>query len=297
MDHKPKKELGQHWLHDQAILKAIIELAEVKPTDTVLEIGPGLGTLTEQLANTAQEVIAVEYDKQLAKQLRQKLQGRTLLKRGTQSQNETWSGVPTGSDPVERGDSEGRDTVPVEVVESDIRRFDLSQLPQDYKVVANIPYYLTGDILRLLTETHNSPSSVTLLVQKEVAERWAAQPGGMSLSAIAAQLFGAVSLGPIVPAALFIPPPKVDSQVIHIVRHADPLFTDVKRELFWRVVKAGFSARRKQLRSSLAGGLHLPKPEIERLLHSAKIEPTTRAQELTLENWHFLTEVYTRGYG
>ncbi len=263
---EPKKELGQHWLTDPAVLQGIVDFAQLRPGDTVLEIGPGLGTLTQVLARSAGRVIALEYDPLLASSLtRQMTQGPTLRN--------------------------------VEVVSADVRTFDLGRLPTGYVVVANIPYYLTGEILRLLTESTNPPRFLTLLVQKEVAERWAARPGQLSLSGIAAQLFGTVTLGRVVEAKYFTPPPKVDSQIVRIDRHVAPLFSDLDKDAFWRLVKAGFSAKRKQLRSSLAGGLHLPKGEIESILVNAKLPSTARAQELALKDWACLTQCYTETQG
>jgi 16S rRNA (adenine1518-N6/adenine1519-N6)-dimethyltransferase len=263
---EPKKALGQHWLQDVTVLQGIVDFARVSSDDTVLEIGPGLGTLTRLLARLARKVIALEYDPLLASQL-------------------------------SRSSREDPSLQNVDVVSGDIRTFDLGKLPLDYVVVANIPYYLTGEILRLMTESNNPPVSMTLLVQKEVAERWAAEAGQMSLSAIAAQLFGNVALGPPVPAHFFTPPPKVDSQAVRIIRHTQPLFSDLDHKLFWRVTKAGFAAKRKQLRSSLAAGLHLPKEEVDNLLEKACIPPTARAQELTLKDWDRLAQCYTEFQG
>jgi 16S rRNA (adenine1518-N6/adenine1519-N6)-dimethyltransferase len=262
----PKKELGQHWLHDGAVLQGIVDFAEIGSEDTILEIGPGLGTLTQVLARSAGKVIALEYDALLASQLSRRTREEKAL------QN-------------------------VEVVSVDVRAFDLGQLPADYAVVANIPYYLTGEILRLLTESTNPPRSLTLLVQKEVAERWAARPGQLSLSGIAAQLFGTVTLGGVIEAKYFTPPPKVDSQAVRVDRHRTPLFPSLDHDTFWRLVKAGFSAKRKQLRSSLAGGLHLPKEQVESILANAKLPSTARAQELALKDWACLAQCYTEVQG
>lgn len=256
IDPRPNKNLGQHWLHDNAALDAICDAAELTPGDTVLEIGPGLGTLTKKLAEKAEKVIAVEFDPHLAKQL----PGR----------------VKAGN---------------VEVVHSDILKFDLTQLPEGYKVVANVPYYITSKIVQLLMMSQNPPMRSVLLVQKEVAERMAAMPGDMSILAISAQLFAEVSLGEEVPAYLFTPPPKVDSQVVILHARPAPLFPDVSEEDFFKVVKAGFSAKRKKLRSSLAGGLKVGKPEAEELLKKAEISPDVRAETLTLDSWARLAKV------
>lgn len=253
----PKKSLGQHWLHDPATLAAICNEAQLQPDDIVLEIGPGLGTLTVQLAQRVKQVIAVEFDKTLA----DALPGR----------------VPAAH---------------VQVIHADILRFDLSTLPKNYKVVANVPYYITSKITRLLLESPHPPSLATLLVQKEVAQRMAALPGRMSILAVAAQFYADVKLGPIVPAQLFTPPPEVDSQVITLVRRSQPLFADINTALFFRVVRAGFSEKRKKLRNSLSGGLHLDKQMVENILQTATIDKQARAEQLSLQDWYALTKIY-----
>ena len=251
-----KKELGQHWLHDRTALGAIAESAELAKNDTVLEIGPGLGTLTSVLAKQAQKVIAVEFDEALARDLPKRAQAGNIT-----------------------------------VVHQDILAYDLTKLPVGYKVVANVPYYITSKIVRLLLESANPPSRVVLLVQKEVAERLAAAPGEMSMLAVSAQFYADVSLGTIIPAELFTPPPKVDSQVV-ILDYKGPQFADVPVDSFFTLVRAGFSERRKKLRSSLAGGLRLPKAEADALLERAGIPADARAQELSLEQWHLLASAY-----
>ncbi len=248
-----KKSLGQHWLTDFGSLAAMCDAAEVQDGDTVLEIGPGVGTLTELLVERADKVVAVEFDEKLAAEL-----------------------------PRRRPESN------LEVVNQDILRFDLTTMPADYKVVANIPYYLTSNLVRVLSESTNQPSYAVLLVQKEVAERVAAGPGAMSLLSVTAQFYWQASTGELVPAKLFTPPPKVDSQILILKRRDTPLFPDVDAKQFFRLVKAGFSNRRKTLLNSLSGGLHLDKPAVSQLLESADITPTARPQELSLEQWHRL---------
>ncbi len=244
-----KKSLGQHWLSDEASLRQICRAAELGSTDIVLEIGPGQGSLTKHLVKRAGRVVAVELDKRLAAKL-------------------------------------ASDATPnLQVVQADILKFDLSRLPADYKVVANIPYYLTSHLLRVLTESARPPAKMVLLVQKEVAERLAARPGQMSLLAAAAQLDYEVELGRVVPAKLFKPPPKVDSQIVILDRRAKPLFNDLDRRAFFNLVKAGFSARRKKLRSALAGGLRLDKAAVDNWLERAGLSGDARAQELDLADW------------
>ncbi len=248
-----KKSLGQYWLHDVVALEAIAEAAEIKPSDTVLEIGPGLGTLTHHLVEQASHVVAVELDKALAQQLKKSFQGQA-----------------------------------VKVVQGDILKFDLGQLPAAYKVVANIPYYLTSNLLRVLSESFNPPSLMVLLVQKEVAQRIAAKPGQMSLLAVSVQLYYSAELGIVVPAEKFRPAPKVDSQVVILRRHAKPLFHDLDTQKFFQIVKAGFSQRRKKLRGSLAAGLAIPKEQADQQLKIAGIDGNLRAQNLSLQDWYDL---------
>jgi 16S rRNA (adenine1518-N6/adenine1519-N6)-dimethyltransferase len=248
-----KKSLGQHWLADPAMLQAIAGAVYIGSDDTVLEIGPGPGTLTAVLAKQAKQVIAVEVDETLAAQL----QERTV--------------APN-----------------VKVIRQDILKFDLTTLPAGYKVVANIPYYLTGHLIRLLSESHNPPAMAVLLVQKEVAQRIAARPGAMSLISVVGQFYWEVSTGIIVPAHLFSPPPKVDSQVLILKRHHASMFDGVRVKDFFRLVSAGFSNRRKTLLNSLSAGLHEDKETVKKLLESADLSPSARPQELSVEDWYEL---------
>lgn len=255
----PKKSLGQHWLRDELSLETMCDMVDVGPTDTVLEIGPGLGTLTKYLLDRANQVVAVEFDDTLAVNLRQNLK-------------------------LEGGPLDSKLTV----VNEDILSFDLTKLPRDYKVVANIPYYLTSNLVRVLSESNNPAVAVALLVQKEVAVRAAARPGSMSLLSVSAQFYWEVSLGPIVPAELFTPPPKVDSQILVLKRRETPLFPGVDTKFFFRLVKAGFSQKRKTLVNALSAGLHLTKDEAKELLDESQIAHHTRAQALDLNQWYAL---------
>lgn len=253
-----KKHLGQHWLRDRFVLDHIADEADVNEHDTVLEVGPGLGTLTSILLARAKQVVSVEFDEDLARKLPGQFPGKNL-----------------------------------QVVHSDILQFDTSELPAGYKVVANVPYYITSKIIQKCMTDANRPSVVTLLIQKEVAERVAAQPGDMSILAVSAQLYAEVSLGDIVPAELFTPPPKVDSQVVTLRTREFALPDGVDEKLFFRVVKAGFSAKRKKLRSSLSGGLAISKPDAEALLDAAGISPESRAEDLSVEEWKSLAAEFT----
>ena len=250
------KSLGQHWLRDRDVLAHIADCADLSADDTVLEIGPGLGTLTSELLRRAGRVVAVEFDGELARKLPAQFPGKNLS-----------------------------------VVNADILKFDLTDLPTGYKVVANVPYYITSKIVQMLMTATNKPSVTVLLVQREVAERLAAEPGQMSILAVSAQVFADVSLGDVVPASMFTPPPKVDSQVVILKTRDASFFTDIDESDFFSVVKAGFSAKRKKLRSSLSGGLKLSKPDTENLLQKAGINPNDRAEMLTLDDWSRLTKI------
>lgn len=246
----PKKSLGQHWLRDRETLAYIAREAEIEEGDTVLEIGPGLGTLTSELLRHARKVIAVEFDPDLARKLPGQFPGKNL-----------------------------------EVINQDILQFDLTRLPAGYKVVANVPYYITSKIVQLLMTAKNKPAVATLLVQKEVAERLAARPGDMSILAVSAQLFAEVSLGEAVPAELFTPPPKVDSAVITLRSRSEPLVAPEEERVFFRLVKAGFSAKRKKLRSSLAGGLGKDKAVVAKYMADAGLHEDVRAEDLSIPQW------------
>ena len=233
-----------------------MESGDIKPGDTVLEIGPGLGTLTVKLLAKANKVIAVEIDESLATKLAQTLTQDNL-----------------------------------EIINQDILGFDLDSLPKGYKVVANIPYYITSKIVKFLMSAQNRPDVVVLLTQKEVAERIAAKPGKMSILAVSTQIFAEPDLGVVVLPEMFTPPPKVDSQVVILHTRSKPLMSDENMKAFFRVVKAGFSAKRKKLRTSLAGGLRMSKPEAERLVEAANIDPNARAETLSMSDWTRLSQI------
>lgn len=255
----PKKSLGQHWLRDRNILTSIVDAAGIRPDDIVLEIGPGLGTLTSVLLERAKKVIAVEFDKDLARKLPAQFPGKNLV-----------------------------------VKNEDILTFDLTTLPPNYIVAANVPYYITSKIVQKLMTAENKPRTAVLLVQKEVAERLAAEPGDMSLLAVSAQVYARVSLGIEVPRQYFTPPPEVDSQVVILETRPEPLIAATDEQRFFRLVRAGFAERRKKLRSSLAGGLHLEKAAVDELLQKANINSEARAQELSITDWQNLLKHTTQ---
>jgi len=249
----PKKSMGQHWLNDEFSLEAICEAAAVTSDDVVLEIGPGLGSLTKLLVAKAKRVIAIEFDEKLAAALPMRI----------------------GADNLE-------------VISQDILTFDFTTMPANYKIIANIPYYLTNNLIRAISETSNSPQIATILVQKEVAQRAAAKPGAMSLLSVTAQFYWEVSLGEEVAAELFVPPPKVNSQILIMNYRSKPLFDGIDEREFFRVVKSGFAQRRKTLLNSLSNGLHIDKETIEQVCTENDIDSGRRAQTLSLQEWHRL---------
>lgn len=247
------KSLGQHWLTDLSALADIADAADISLDDVVVEIGPGTGTLTHLLVRRAKQVIAVEFDAKLARELPRRVEADNLR-----------------------------------VVTQDILSFDFSVLPAGYKVVANIPYYLTSNLIRVMSESSNPPQTAVILIQKEVAERVCAKPGDLSLLSVTAQYYWDVSLGTLVPAALFTPPPKVDSQVLIMHFRTEPLFGDIDTKVFFRLVKAGFGQRRKTLLNSLSAGLHISKEDVQTVCDGIDIDTRRRAQTLTLAEWHSL---------
>jgi 16S rRNA (adenine1518-N6/adenine1519-N6)-dimethyltransferase len=245
-----KKSLGQHWLNDSASLQKICETANLSSSDIVLEIGPGLGSLTELLISRAKKLYAVELDEALGDKLSTKF------------------------------------TTPnFELIRGDILAFDLTKLPAGYKVVANIPYYLSSKLLRVLSESTNPPSLIVLLVQKELAERVGAEPGDMSLLSVSTQFYWQVELRDIITADKFNPKPKVDSQVILMTRRSSFPFDLAEQRKFFQLVKAGFAARRKTLENSLAGGLRVDKGSLIEVLNQAQLDPKLRPQTLSIEEW------------
>jgi 16S rRNA (adenine1518-N6/adenine1519-N6)-dimethyltransferase len=253
MEDRPKHSLGQHWLYDDASLEAMVQAAHVTRGDTVLEIGPGPGTLTAKLVDVAQQVVAVEVDEGLANSLPSRIASDNL-----------------------------------QILCEDILKFDLGRMPQNYKVVANLPYYLTSHILRLLCESKTPFSEAALLVQKEVAERVCAKPGNCSLLSISVQFYTEASLGRVVPAELFTPPPRVDSRILALRYLKEPRYPDVDTKLFFQIVKAGFSQRRKTVLNSLSAGLQLDRKTTTEILEGVGVHPGIRAQALNLDQWYGL---------
>lgn len=263
---RPKKSLGQNFLIDNPALDKIVRAADVTADDVVLEIGPGLGSLTQHLAAIAKRVIAVEIDGNLIPVLHSQLADRSN----------------------------------VEIVQGDILKIDPATLLREastYKVVANIPYYITSGIIRHLLEASITPSLLVLTIQQEVAERIIAQPDDMNLLAVSVQFYGSPRIVTNIQAGAFYPAPKVDSAVVRIDLDANPRVEVKSVDTFFSVVKAGFSQKRKQIHNSLVGGLGKPREEIDRLLQAGNIDPKRRAETLTLEEWAGLANLVDQGSG
>ena len=265
---KNNKSLGQHWLRDREILDAIAFSAEIEDGDFVLEIGPGLGTLTSSLLKFAGKngrVLSIEFDENLAKKLPAQFPGKNL-----------------------------------EIINADFLDFDLSELPKNYKVAANVPYYITSKIVEKLLTSENKPSVAALLVQKEVAERMAAKAGELSILAIASQIYAEVSLDILVPREFFTPPPKVDSQVVVLKSREHNLIEifnsknncEVSEREFFRIVKAGFAAKRKKISKSLSANLAISKERTAEILEACEISPDLRAQDLKIEEWFKIAKIF-----
>jgi len=265
---RPRKGLGQNFLVDEAVLRRIIAVAEIAPGDCIVEVGAGLGTLTAALIEHGGRVIAVEVDERLAEVLRSRL-----------------------------GDSPGLTVFVGDILEAQIDellRDAWSTPPAEYKVVANIPYYITSALLRHLLEGRPRPGLIVLMVQKEVAQRIVAQPGDMSLLAVSVQFYGQASIAARVPARAFYPAPKVDSAIVRIQTHPRLALSPNEVEPFFRIVRAGFSQRRKQLHNALAHGLALSPPVVSEAMGEAGIETRTRAQALSVEQWIALYRAFLK---
>jgi len=256
----PKKSLGQNFLVDEAALVKVVEAADLARADTVLEIGPGVGSLTRHLAAAAGRVVAVELDEALLPALQEVLK------------------------PYRN----------VEIISGDILRLQPSAfiLQPSYKVVANIPYNITSAVLRHLLEAETKPSLVTLTVQREVAQRLCAQPDEMSLLAVSVQFYSAPRLVARIPAGAFYPRPEVDSAVVRLEVFQSPPIAVADTGRFFQIVKAGFSQKRKQLRNSLSAGLRLEAEQVEAWLAQAGVNSQRRAETLTLEEWGALARLY-----
>jgi 16S rRNA (adenine1518-N6/adenine1519-N6)-dimethyltransferase len=264
---RPDKRLGQNFLMDTAALERIVDSAGVVENDTVLEIGPGLGSLTRYLAVAARQVVAVELDARLLPVLAQVLD-------------------PYPNVRVVEGDILGLN--PVDLIAPG--NHSSAQPVQTYRVVANIPYYITSSLIRHLLEADIRPICMVLTVQQEVGERICAVPGEMNLLALSVQVYGRPRIATNIPAGSFYPAPKVDSSVVRVDLYSQPMIPAPWLDFFFRLAKAGFSQKRKTLRNSLSGGMRWTKTKTEDLLQSAGIDPIRRAETLSLEEWGLLVE-------
>ena len=260
-DLRPSKGLGQNFLQDNQALQKIVNAADLNPEEAVLEIGPGLGSLTRYLALSARSVTAVELDRKLFPAM------ESIL-------------APYKN---------------IRLVQGDILKINPAELIEEagYVVVANIPYYITSVVIRHLLEADHRPSRMVLTVQKEVAERICADPGKMSLLALSVQVYGKPVIGDIIPAGAFYPQPKVDSAVLCIDLYPQPKIPSDKLDIFFSIIKAGFSQKRKTLRNALSGGLRITTEESEGLLSAASIDPKRRAETLNLEEWGRLVRIFS----
>ena len=290
----PKKSLGQNFLLDEAALRAVVDAAELTADDTVLEIGPGLGMLTQGLAARVARVVAVELDDRLISVLRAAFVTRehvTIIHGDILTLDPALLVGPTAgssaADLADSADGASSSHLSAQAVDSD--RVDNDRVDTgrvgDYKVVANLPYYITSPVLRHLLEASTPPKTIVVMVQKEVAERICAAPGALSILAVSVQFYAQPEIIRTVPAAAFYPQPKVDSAVLRLALRPQPAVTDIAPARFFGVVRAGFSQKRKQLLNSLSGGLGLAKPDVEAALVAAAVDPTRRAQTVTLDEW------------
>ena len=263
---RPSKGLGQNFLVDENALHKVVNAAEISSGDLILEVGAGLGSLTQHLSAVAQTVITVELDEKL---------------------------LPVLHETLATCDN-------VKIVVGDILELNPANLllsvdqpvitrQQSYKVVANIPYYITSALIRHLLEAEAQPNSMVLTVQREVAQRICAKPPKMSLLALSVQVYGSPSIAAKIPAGAFYPAPKVDSSVVKIDIFPNPLIPYHLLPMFFRLAKAGFSQKRKTLRNAISAGMAWSKVETEASLNLADIDPQRRAQTLTIKEWERLT--------
>jgi 16S rRNA (adenine1518-N6/adenine1519-N6)-dimethyltransferase len=254
-----RKGLAQHFLVDGGVVKQILAAADLSSEGTVIEVGPGTGVLTEHLVKIARRVIAIELDKHFAEFLKEKYSTIANLT----------------------------------ILNEDVLKTTPSQLLPDaseYTVVANLPYYITGAVIRHFLESPLKPRRMVLMVQKEVAKQITAKPGKMSLLSVSVQVYGNPKIVVKVPSRSFYPAPKVDSAILRIDVYKKPEVKVKSIDEFFEVVKAGFSANRKQLANSLSNGLGLPKAEVLPVLDETDINSKRRAETLTMEEWGLLTE-------
>ena len=252
----PSKRLGQNFLIDKSVLKKIIEAANLKPTDVVLEVGPGLGVLTLELTKHVKKIIAIEKDKRMVEIVKNVLADRN-----------------------------------VKIIHGDILKLDIDSLKIDWplkighwKLVANIPYYLTSPLIRNFLESDKPPELLVLMIQKEVAQRICAKPPKMTLLSVAVQFYAEPKIISYVSKKSFWPQPKVDSAIIKIIPRATPTYGQHTDE-FFKIVKISFSQPRKQIINNLSKGLNLNREKTKEILKKVGIKPTQRPGELAVDKW------------
>jgi 16S rRNA (adenine1518-N6/adenine1519-N6)-dimethyltransferase len=248
----PKKKLGQHFLINRAVSKKILKASGIQPGDVILEIGPGIGNLTQELAREARKVIAVEKDRKMIEVLEKTTKGFKNIK----------------------------------IIQGDILKInsgDYDLKPGKYKIIANLPYYITSPVIRKFLESKNQPEKMVLMIQKEVAQRIVAKPPNMSLLAISVQFYAKPEIITFISKGSFWPQPKVDSAIIQITDiHKNK---KVSRDNFFKIVKAGFSQPRKQIINNFIRGLKADRKKVEQWLFKNSINPERRAETLELQEW------------
>ncbi|MCK5122870.1 MAG: ribosomal RNA small subunit methyltransferase A [Candidatus Pacebacteria bacterium] len=268
-DLKVLKRLGQNFLIDEKVLNEIIRASELNKDDFILEIGPGLGTLTDELVKKCGTVVAIEKDKKMAELIFKEAE------------------LPIGS---------SASRAFLKIINDDILKINLNKLIEEYsknkkyKLISNIPYYITSPVIKLFLENSIQPELIVLLVQKEVAERICAKPGKLSILALSVQIYGEPEIVSYVDKAAFYPEPKVDSAILKIKNIKKEFSEEYYKKLF-KIIKIGFSSKRKKLANNLSAGLYLTKKESEDILQQSNINLNTRAQELSLEEWDKLVKL------
>lgn len=250
---RPNKSFGQNFLVDRAVLQQIVDTAELEQADQVLEVGAGTGVLTRELAHVARRVVAVELEQDML----------TLLEKTT------------------------REYPNIEIIARNLLYLDPQEVfgQERYKLVANLPYYITAPTFRHFLESANPPRLLVVMVQYEVAQRIVAAPGDLSMMGVSVQFYGRPQIITRVPARAFYPAPRVDSAILRVDVHEQVPLTPQERDSFFRVVQAGFSERRKQVHNSLAHGLHRKDEVVREWLAAADIEANRRAETLSIEEW------------
>ncbi len=297
-------KLGQNFLKDEIIAEKIIKSAGLKPSDFVIEIGPGKGILTEKLAKCAKKIIAIEIDEKLVDYLKNKFENQKnieiihadILKMNLLELQKYFFVIPAKL-VLDRDRGAGIQNIGTSFdkfnLDSRFRGNDIGGNRANYKLIANLPYYITSPIIRLFLESEYPPQEMILMVQKEVAERIVAPPGKMSKLSVAVQYYAKPKILFPVDKKYFNPVPQVDSAVIKITYNLQPKNHNKENaKKFFRIVRAGFCSKRKTLANNLSNSLHLDKKEVQEKIKTAGILPTVRAQELSIENWKKLKRIF-----